>query len=120
MGDGVFHLLVVRKPVSRARLLDLFLQIEAGKHIDCDTVRPPPSNEEGEIFMTLQNMCLLSTTSSSRKCGRVENSISFQVQAIPMQHFECTWQGKSKEGVHVMMGYRRWRYSGPRRTGWSP
>lgn len=50
MGDGVFHLLVVRKPVSRARLLDLFLQIEAGKHIDCDTVRPFPSNAGGEIF----------------------------------------------------------------------
>jgi hypothetical protein len=49
MGDGVFHLLVVRKPVSRARLLDLFLQIEAGKHIDCDTVRPFSSNEGGKV-----------------------------------------------------------------------
>lgn len=33
LGDGVFHVLVLRKPISRAAVLDLFLQIETGQHV---------------------------------------------------------------------------------------
>lgn len=39
LGDGALHVLVLRKPVSRLRLLSIFLQFEEGKHVHEPEVR---------------------------------------------------------------------------------
>lgn len=55
LGDGAFQLLVLRKPVSRGHLVNLFLSLEHGGHVSSDAVevysalayRIEPLTEEG-------------------------------------------------------------------------
>ena len=38
LGDGAFHVLVLRKPISRWRLVGLFLALEHGAHVEAEEV----------------------------------------------------------------------------------
>jgi diacylglycerol kinase family enzyme len=48
LGDGALHVLVLRRPISRLRLLNLFLQFEEGKHVTEPEVRGSSLFRDGE------------------------------------------------------------------------